>query len=74
MYTLTPRKTIFIKKRELHRIETVTNSVVIEISFGDHAEDDIKRIADDYGRLYRNRRFLGKVNDLTAKIKDWLVL
>lgn len=52
---LTPQKTIFIKKRELHRIEALTNAVVIELSFGEHKEDDIKRIADDYGRLYKDR-------------------
>lgn len=53
---LTPRKTVFIKKQELHRIEAVTNAVVIELSFGEHEESDIKRIADDYDRLYKNRR------------------
>lgn len=47
---LTPRKTVFFKKQELHRIEAVTNAVVIEVSFGKHEEDDIKRIADDYNR------------------------
>jgi mannose-6-phosphate isomerase-like protein (cupin superfamily) len=47
---LTPQKSIFIKKRELHRIEALTNVVIIEVSFGEHKEDDIKRIADDYGR------------------------
>ncbi len=47
---LTPQKTIFIKKRELHRIEALTNAVIVEVSFGKHNEDDIKRIADDYNR------------------------
>ena len=47
---LTPQKTIFIKKQELHRVEALTNAIVIEVSFGKHEEDDIKRIADDYGR------------------------
>lgn len=47
---LTSQKTVFIKKRELHRLEALTNAIVIEISFGKHEEDDIKRIADDYGR------------------------
>ncbi len=47
---LTSQKTIFVKKRELHRIEALTNAVIVEVSFGKHKEDDIKRIADDYGR------------------------
>ena len=60
MRTLTSQKTIFIKKREFHRIEALTNAVVIEISFGKHEEDDIKRIADDYGRICKDRRSLAK--------------
>ncbi len=47
---LTPRKTVFIKKQEIHRIEALTDAVVIEVSFGKYEEDDIKRIADDYDR------------------------
>lgn len=52
--TLTPQKTIFIKKRELHRIEALTDGIVIEVSFGDHDEKDIIRLADDYGRVHRS--------------------
>jgi len=47
---LTSQKTLFIKKRELHRIEGLTDAVIIEVTFGKHEENDIKRIADDYGR------------------------
>jgi len=47
---LNPEKTVFIKKGDTHRIRALTNTVVIEVSFGKHEEDDIKRIADDYNR------------------------
>ncbi len=50
-YTLHPEQTIFIKKLEWHRIEAVTDAVIIEITFGEHDEDDITRIEDDYGRI-----------------------
>jgi mannose-1-phosphate guanylyltransferase len=49
-YILTPPKSIFIKKKEMHRIEALMNSVVIEITFGVHNEKDIIRFADDYNR------------------------
>ena len=52
---LTPQKTIFIKKQELHRIKALTDAVVIELSFGFHSEKDIIRFTDDYGRSYKSR-------------------
>lgn len=48
---LAPRETIFIKKRELHRIEALTDAIIIELSFGHHDEKDIIRLEDDYGRI-----------------------
>jgi len=50
-YTLTPKKLIFIGKKEAHRIKALTNAVIVEISFGNHNEKDIIRLADDYGRI-----------------------
>ena len=50
-YILNSQKSIFIKKKESHRIKALTNSVVVEISFGFHDEKDIERLADDYGRI-----------------------
>ena len=47
---LNPQETVFIKKGDTHRIKALTDAVVIEVSFGRHEEDDIKRIADDYDR------------------------
>ena len=40
-----------IKKKELHRIATKNDALLIlEIAFGDFAENDIVRIEDKYGR------------------------
>lgn len=52
---LTPRETVFIKRRESHRLEALTNAVVMEVSFGDHDEKDIIRLADDYDRFHKGR-------------------
>ena len=42
---------IFIKRGEMHRVETDTDSLVfIEVQQGTCDEDDIVRIEDDYGR------------------------
>lgn len=41
----------FIKRRELHRIEALSEIVrVLEVSFGKFDAKDIVRIEDDYGR------------------------
>ena len=48
--TLTPQQSLFIKKKEVHRIKALTDAVVVEISFGSHREKDIVRLDDDYGR------------------------
>lgn len=50
-YVLSPKQSVFINKKELHRIEALTDAVIIEISFGQHDEEDIIRFADDYGRI-----------------------
>ena len=42
--------TVAIKKKEKHRIEALSDSEVIEITFGIHNEKDITRLEDDYGR------------------------
>lgn len=47
---LAPSESVVIKKNEPHRIEALTNAIVIELSFGRHKETDIMRLADDYGR------------------------
>ena len=42
----------FIKKEDSHRASTKNDSLeILEISFGFFDEDDIKRLADIYGRL-----------------------
>lgn len=50
-FVLIPTQSIFIKKNEIHRIEALSNAVIVEISFGHHKETDIVRLADDYGRV-----------------------
>lgn len=47
---LKPQDSIFIEKGEIHRLKGLTDSLVAEISFGRHHEDDIERLSDDYGR------------------------
>ena len=49
-FVLKPQQTIFIRKNENHRIEAITDAVVIEVTFGTHQEKDIERLSDDYGR------------------------
>ncbi len=48
---LAPKQFVFIEKGEVHRLKGLTDALVAEISFGKHQEADIKRLADDYGRL-----------------------
>jgi len=48
---LSPQKTILINKKQAHRLEAIIDSVVIEISFGEHDESDIVHIQDNYGRV-----------------------
>ncbi len=50
-YTLSSQESIFIDKKEIHRIEAISDAVVIEVSFGNHDEADIIRFADNYGRI-----------------------
>lgn len=50
VHILSSQKTIFIKKKEVHRIQGLTDALVVEISFGSHQERDIVRLEDDYGR------------------------
>ena len=51
IYILTSPKSIFIEKKEIHRVKALTNAIIVEISFGFHNEKDIVRLADDYGRV-----------------------
>ena len=53
IFTLIPQKLIFIKKKEMHRIVALTDVVIVELSFGNHDERDITRLADNYGRLQK---------------------
>ncbi len=39
-----------IPAKSKHRINAITESVVLEIAFGDFNEDDIVRVEDDFGR------------------------
>ncbi len=48
--TLKTGDTIAFKKEEAHRAEGITDTTIIEVTFGEHDEDDITRLADDYGR------------------------
>ena len=41
---------VSFKKGEAHRLEGVTDTLIIELSTGKHDESDIIRLADDYGR------------------------
>ncbi len=45
-----PGDKLFISKTIIHRLEATTNMRILEISFGEFRESDIKRIEDDYGR------------------------
>jgi len=47
---LKPGDTVTFEKEELHRLEGITNVTFVEVSFGDHDENDITRVSDDYGR------------------------
>ena len=49
-FILSPRQTFYIEKDVLHRMEALSNSIVIEVSFGTHLEKDIERLSDDYQR------------------------
>jgi mannose-6-phosphate isomerase-like protein (cupin superfamily) len=43
---------IFVKKKQLHRIEALSKPVrFLEIAFGKFDENDIVRIDDDFGRI-----------------------
>lgn len=42
--------TVSFKKGEKHRLESITDAIIIETSFGNHDEKDIVRLEDDYGR------------------------
>lgn len=46
-----PGDEIEIPKNTIHRIEANTELKILEISFGDFDENDIKRIEDDFGRV-----------------------
>jgi mannose-6-phosphate isomerase-like protein (cupin superfamily) len=54
VFTLSPNETVVIKKSQIHRMKAITDSVVIEVTFGTHKEKDIERIEDDYGRSKNN--------------------
>ena len=56
-YAMNPDKTkinpgdeLFISRTTVHRLEAITDMVILEISFGDFDELDIKRLEDDYDR------------------------
>lgn len=42
--------TVSFNKKEAHRLEGITDTTFIEVSFGNHDEEDIIRLEDDYGR------------------------
>ena len=41
---------LFISKTTVHRLKAVTDMKILEISFGNFDELDIKRLDDDYDR------------------------
>ncbi len=41
---------ICISKTTIHRLEAITDMKILEISFGNFQESDIKRLEDDYNR------------------------
>lgn len=48
--TLMPGDEIFIEKNQPHRLEAIIDVIILEISFGNFQENDIKRLDDDFGR------------------------
>lgn len=49
-YNLIPHEVVLVPAHFLHRLESKTGGTVLEISSGEFDENDIVRIADDYGR------------------------
>ena len=47
---INPGDKIYISKTTVHRLEAVTDMKILEISFGNFQESDIKRLEDDYNR------------------------
>jgi mannose-1-phosphate guanylyltransferase/mannose-1-phosphate guanylyltransferase/mannose-6-phosphate isomerase len=47
---LGPGMLLKIPRGTVHRMAAVTNAVIIEVTLGIHRENDIVRLADDYGR------------------------
>ena len=45
-----PGDKLFISKTTVHRLEAITDMKILEISFGNFQESDIKRLEDDYNR------------------------
>ncbi len=41
---------LFISKTTIHRLEVTTNMTILEISFRDFDELDIKRLEEDYNK------------------------
>lgn len=51
-YSVGPGDSFTIKKESVHRLESYSNGITfIEVQRGECSEDDIDRIADDYGRI-----------------------
>lgn len=46
-----PHDIIFIPSKTPHRLQAVTDMTILEISYGQFDESDIKRLEDDYQRL-----------------------
>ena|ERR1035438_748895 len=53
--TLSVGDSIFINKKEIHRIKAITDAYIVELSIGQHDEKDIVRLADDYGRVIKKK-------------------
>lgn len=51
--TFKPGALIVIPKGIVHRMAAVTDAVIVEVTLGIHREEDIVRLADDYGRAPR---------------------
>ena len=53
--TFGPGAFITIPNGVVHRMAALTDAVIVEVTLGTHRENDIVRLADDYGRVSRAR-------------------
>jgi len=49
--TMRPFQTLHVPRHMIHRLGSKTGGSVLEFAYGEPREDDIVRLADDYGRI-----------------------